>query len=117
LTVGAAVPCYRMCGDPTVARLYPGLVDAASHIGGMRIRSRASLGGNLCNLSPSADSIPVLFALEATSVIAGPQGRRTVPVEEFCTGPRGNVLGEGELLLALQVPPSQPHSGVQVDVK
>jgi carbon-monoxide dehydrogenase medium subunit len=111
LTLGAAVPCYRVYEDPTIARLYPCLVDAASLIGGIQIQGRATVGGNLCNSSPSGDTIPALIALEATCLIAGPEGRRTVPVEDFCTAPGRNVLEEGEILVALRFPPPKPRSG------
>src|SRR4029079_11420122 len=69
------------------------------------------LGGNLCNSSPAADSIPTLIVLGATCEIAGPKGRRTVPVEEFCTAPGRNVLQDGELLVALAFPAPKPRSG------
>src|SRR5262245_39394596 len=61
LTVGAAVPCVQIYGSAEVARSYPGLIDAASIIGGIGIQGRATLGGNLCNSSPSGDSIPILI--------------------------------------------------------
>lgn len=111
LWLGAAVPCYRIYGNPTVARAYPGLVDAASLIGGVQIQGRASLGGNLCNASPAADSIPALIVHAAVARIAGPAGRREVPVEAFCTGPGRTVLGTGELLAALHLPPPRPGFG------
>lgn len=111
LTVGAAVPCYQVYEDKTIQRLYPGLVDSASLIGGIQIQGRATIGGNLCNSAPSGDTIPSLIILEATCIIAGPNGRRSVPVEEFCTGPGRNVLQKGELLVALQLPPPKPNSG------
>ena len=105
LWLGASVPCYRIYDDPRIAAEYPGLVDAARIIGGWQIQSRASVGGNLCNSSPAADSIPALIAIGATCHIAGPAGRRTIPVEQFCTGPGRNVLARGELLTALEFPP------------
>lgn len=111
LTVGAAVPCYRIYEDAQIKKLYPGLVDAAFLIGGIQIQSRASLGGNLCNSSPAADSIPVLIALEAAAVIAGAKGTREVPVEQFCQAPGKNVLARGELLQAIKLPAPKPHSG------
>ena len=111
LTLGAAVPCYRIYEDQTIARLYPGLVDAASLIGGIQIQGRASVGGNLCNSAPSADMVPALIALEAACEIAGPGGHRTVAVEDFCTGPGSNVLQGGEVLVALKLPPPSPTSG------
>ncbi len=111
LTLGAAVPCYRIYEDPAVARMYPALVDAASIIGSIQIQSRATVGGNLCNAAPSGDSIPALIVLEATCNIAGPNGSRSIPVEEFCTAPGRNMLQEGEVLVTLHLPPPKPGSG------
>jgi carbon-monoxide dehydrogenase medium subunit len=111
LRIGAAVPCAQIYHDAEIARRFPALIDSAALIGGIQIQSRASLGGNLCNSSPAADAIPTLIALGATCEIAGPNGRRTVPVEEFCTGPGQNVLQPGELLVALAIPAPGAHSG------
>ena len=97
LHIGAAAPCWRIYGDPHVASLYPGLVDAVRQIGGVQIQGRASLGGNLCNASPAADSIPALIVHAAQAEIAGPAGRRKVPVEQFCTGPGRTVLQPGRV--------------------
>jgi CO/xanthine dehydrogenase FAD-binding subunit len=110
LRLGAAVPCYRIYEHPEILRLYPALVDACSIVGGIQIQSRASVGGNLCNSGPAADSIPALIAHAASCVIAGPEGQREVPVEEFCTGPGQNVLGRGELLVELRIPRPAPWS-------
>jgi len=104
LTLGAAVPCYRMYDNKAVAAAYPGLIDAASLIGGVQIQGRASMGGNLCNASPAADSIPALIAHSAVCQIAGPNGRREMPVEAFCTAPGRNALQKGEFLVALHIP-------------
>jgi carbon-monoxide dehydrogenase medium subunit len=111
LTLGAAVPCYQIYENADVAAAYPGLCDAAHIIGGWQIQSRASVGGNLCNSSPAADSIPALIAYDAVAVIAGPSGRRELPVAKFCTGPGKNVLQAGELLVALKLPPQRSKSG------
>jgi carbon-monoxide dehydrogenase medium subunit len=113
LTLGSAVPCYRIYRDKTVARAYPSLAEVASLIGGTQIQGRASIGGNLCNAAPSADSVPLLIALGATCRIAGPRGSRDVAVEDFCTAPGRTVLQPGELLVALHLPPPAPHSGAR----
>jgi xanthine dehydrogenase FAD-binding subunit len=105
LRLGAAVPCYRIYGDKTLTEAYPGLIDAARIIGGWQIQSRASVGGNLCNSSPAGDSIPPLIAYDVACHLAGPEGRRTVKVAEFCTAPGRNVLKRGEMLTALHFPP------------
>ena len=111
LRLGAAVACHRICGDATVNQVYPGLIDAVSLIGGTAIQGRASVGGNLCNSSPAADSIPALIVHRAVCIIAGPGGRREAPVEAFCTAPGQNVLQRGEFLVALRVPPPPPRFG------
>ena len=109
LTLGAAVPCYRLYGNAAIARAYPGLIDAASLIGGTQIQGRASFGGNLCNSTPSGDSIPAMIAHNAAANIEGPDGHRHVAVEDFCTGPGSNVLGRGEMLVSISFP--APSSG------
>ncbi len=111
LTLGSAVPCHRMYDDKAVAKAYPGLIDSASLIGGVQIQGRASMGGNLCNASPAADSIPSLIAYSAICNIAGPNGRRQLPVEEFCVAPGRTVLQNGEFLISLQIPTPKPGFG------
>jgi carbon-monoxide dehydrogenase medium subunit len=111
LRLGAAVPCYRIYENTAMAKAYPGLIDAVSLVGGIQIQSRASVGGNLCNASPAADTIPPLIALGGICVIAGPKGTRQVPVEKFCTAPGGTTLERGELLVRIELPPPQPQSG------
>ncbi len=113
LTLGAAVPCYRIYNDRAVSRAYPGLHDVASLIGGTQIQGRASIGGNLCNAAPSADAIPMLIALGAKCRIATANGDREMPVEEFCTAPGRNAMAPGELLVSLHLPPPQPRSGAR----
>ncbi len=111
LRIGASVPCHRIYNDATTVAKYPGLIDAASLIGGIQIQGRASLGGNLCNASPAADSIPALIVHRAICDIALPQTRRRVPVEEFCTAPGKTVLARGEFLASLHLPPPAPGFG------
>lgn len=111
LTLGAAVPCYKIYNNHAVADAYPGLIDTASLIGGTQIQGRATLGGNLCNAAPSGDSIPAMIALGGVANIAGPSGDRSVPVEDFCTAPGQTVLRQGELLVSLHFPAPAPNSG------
>jgi carbon-monoxide dehydrogenase medium subunit len=111
LILGSAVSCLRIRNDPLVSKQYPGLVDAVSLIGGIQIQGRASVGGNVCNASPAADSIPALIVHKAKCNIAGPNGTREVPIEEFCVGPGVNILKEGELLVSLKIPTPPPRYG------
>jgi carbon-monoxide dehydrogenase medium subunit len=111
LTIGAAVSCSRICQDAMVVSAYPGLVDAFSLIGGTQIQGRASVGGNLCNASPAGDAIPALIVHSAVALVAGPQGRREIAVEDFCSAPGQTELRPGEFLVALRIPPPALGSG------
>ncbi|MBL8232764.1 MAG: xanthine dehydrogenase family protein subunit M [Bryobacterales bacterium] len=111
LTLGAAVPCHRVYEDLRIRKQFPALAEVASIIGGIPIQGRASIGGNLCNASPSADSVPLLIALSATAEIAGPSGGRSLPVEQFCVAPGRNALSPSELLISIRIPAMPPHSG------
>lgn len=110
LTLGAAVPCYQIYAVDALCDAYPGLVDATKIIGGTAIQGRAAIGGNLCNASPAADAIPPLIVLNATCVIAGPNGEREIPVEDFCTAPGQTVLEKGEMLVSIKIPAPQENS-------
>ncbi|HBF00897.1 MAG TPA: carbon monoxide dehydrogenase [Dehalococcoidia bacterium] len=104
LTIGAAVPCYKIYNDNNVINHYPALIDSASLIGGTQIQGRASLGGNLCNAAPSGDSIPNLVAHNGVAILAGPNGTREVAVEDICTGPRQTCIEKDEILVSINLP-------------
>ena len=111
LTLGAAVPCYKIAAHRDIRRVYPSLVEVASLIGGTQIQGRASIGGNLCNAAPSADAVPLLIVLGATCLMASAAGAREVPAEDFCTGPGTTVLRPGEILVSLRMPRPAARSG------
>jgi CO/xanthine dehydrogenase FAD-binding subunit len=111
LTIGSAVSCRLICSDPAVVKAYPGIVDAVHLIGGTQIQGRATVGGNLCNASPAADTIPALISHQAVCTIYGPQGSRQVAAEDFCTGPGRNVLQRGEFLVSIHIPATSKGFG------
>jgi CO/xanthine dehydrogenase FAD-binding subunit len=103
--IGAAVTGAELKEHPRLKSAWPGVVEAANLIGSTQIQGRATLGGNLCNGSPAADSVPALSAAGAIAKIAGPNGRRELPVEEVILGPRRLALGKGEIVTSLLLPP------------
>ena len=80
-------------------------------LGTAHVRNLATLGGNLCNASPAADSIPALIVHEATCNVIGPNGVRILPVEEFCIAPGKNALQSGEFLSSISLPPPRERFG------
>jgi CO/xanthine dehydrogenase FAD-binding subunit len=108
--VGAAVTGAELKEHPRLKQVWPGVVEAANLIGSTQVQGRATLGGNLCNGSPAADSVPALIAAGAVASIVGPQGRRDLPVEDVMLGPRKLALQKGEFILSFLLPPRPPRS-------
>lgn len=110
LRFGSAIPCAVLREDENLKRHYPGLLDAFSLIGGTATQGRATIGGNVGNAAPSADSIPALIVHGAHCRIAGPEGVRSLSMDQFCTGPGAHALEAGELLVSFHLPPPRPGS-------
>lgn len=104
LRLGAAVKLNQLSADLDVQRDYPVLCQAADTVGNYQLRNRATLGGNICNASPSADLAPALLVYEAEVILAGPGGERTLPISEFWIGPGKTALKGDEYLQAIQFP-------------
>lgn len=110
IRIGAATPGVAITDSVLLQGAYPGVAEAVGLIGSTQVQGRCSAGGNLCNASPAADSVPALIAAGALCVIAGPEGERRLPVEQFNTGPGRNGLAPGELLVALWLPELPPRT-------
>src|SRR5919109_3177274 len=108
--IGAAVTGAELKEHPRLKQVWPGVVEAANLIGSTQVQGRATLGGNLCNGSPAADSVPALIAAGAVATLAGPRGRRDLPVEDVMLGPRKLALGQGEFVVSFLLPPRPPRS-------
>ena len=109
--IGAAIPSAILNENEELKSLLPGLIESADLIGSTQIQGRATLGGNLCNSSPAADTIPAMIADRGICVIAGSGGEREVPVEDFCTGVGTNVMAGDEFLLGLKFPRPPANTG------
>ncbi len=108
LRIGAAATMAEITQSQPVLEGYHILADGAGVIGSVQTMNMATVGGNICNAAPSADTAPPLLACDATAAIVGPDGEREVPLEEFWLGPNETVLRPGELLreLRLRTPPA-----------
>ncbi|MDG4901300.1 MULTISPECIES: xanthine dehydrogenase family protein subunit M [unclassified Mesorhizobium] len=110
-SIGAAVPCAVLGENAALKKAWPGVVEAAKLIGSKQVQGRCTIVGNLCNASPAADSVPALVAAGAKAVVAGPNGRRTIPVEAVPTGPGRTSLAKGEIIEAILLDKRAPNAG------
>jgi carbon-monoxide dehydrogenase medium subunit len=108
--IGAAVTGAELKEHPRLKKVWPGVIEAANLIGSTQVQGRATLGGNLCNGSPAADSVPALIAAGAVATLVGPGGRRDLPVEDVMLGPRKLALQKGEIVASFLLPPRPARS-------
>jgi CO/xanthine dehydrogenase FAD-binding subunit len=104
LSLGPSMCCAEFTARDDIKAVYPGLVEAAYLIGSTQIQGRASVGGNLCNSSPAADTIPALIVIGAQCLIIGPGGERQVAAQDFVTGVGENCMARDEILKRIIVP-------------
>ena len=110
-TVGAATPTAHLTEDEAFSYEFPGLSEAAGLIGSDQIQNRSSLGGNLCNASPAADSVPAMVVNGVRAVVAGPSGTRVLDVSEVVTGPGQTALGDDEFIVEFEIDKMPNRSG------
>ena len=108
---GAAVSGVELMDHEDFCQTWPGIMDGVSLIGSLQVKGRASVGGNVCNASPAADSVPAMIAAGATATIVGPKGKRDIPVEEIATGPGQTSLEDGEIVVSFFLPNAAPGTG------
>ncbi len=111
IRIGAAVTGAELGEHQELKSRWPGIVEAVELIGSYQVQGRATIGGNLCNASPAADSVPALIAAAAKVIIAGPNGTREVPAEEFSVGPGRTCLAAGEFVTSIVLPKQNQRSG------
>lgn len=109
--IGAAVTGAELGEHEQLKALWPGVVEAVELIGSAQVQGRATIGGNLCNASPAADSVPAMIAAGAKAVIAGPRGTRDVPIDDMMTGPGQIRLEQGEFVISILLPNPPARSG------
>jgi aerobic carbon-monoxide dehydrogenase medium subunit len=110
LEIGALTTFRAIELNAAARAAYPALCEAARVVAGVQLRNLATVGGNIGNASPSADSVPPLVALGATVEVASKTGTRFLPVEDALTGPGRTVLGAGEVFTSIKVPAPAPRN-------
>ncbi len=109
--VGSAVTCMELMEHAAFCKAWPGVIDGVKLIGSIQVKGRATMGGNLCNASPAADSVPPLVASGAIATVVGPRGAYQVPVEKIPIGPGKTSLARGEIVTSFLFPLRPQRSG------
>lgn len=102
--IGALTTFTELEKSETIQQFFPALAKAAASVGGPQIRNRGTVGGNICNASPAADTVPALVALHAVAVVEGCNGERQLPVEKLLVAPRQTCLAQDEIVRELILP-------------
>jgi len=111
LRLGGGVDMWTIAANAEIRRRYTALAEGAGVLGSVQTRNMATVGGNVCNAAPSADTAPPLVVLNAVAEIAGPDGRRELPVGELFAGPGRTVLAPQEIVVAFRLPAPPAHTG------
>jgi carbon-monoxide dehydrogenase medium subunit len=111
LRIGAREDMAALTSNSIVRERYTALADGAGVLGSVQTRNMATLGGNVCNAAPSADTTPPLVVLDAIAEVAGPNGRRELPVADLFAGPGKTVLATDDIVVAFRLPALPPHTG------
>jgi len=111
LRIGAAERAWKIRTDDRILRRYNALAQGAGLIGSIQTQNLATIGGNVCNAIPSADGVPPFIVLGAQALIAGPNGTRTVAVQDIPSGVGATNLAPDEIVVEFTIPAPAPHSG------
>ena len=111
LRIGASVELGTLGSDETVQERYSALAEGAGIVGSIQTRNMATIGGNIANAAPSADTAPPLAVFDAVAEVIGPGGNREVPVIELFDGPGSPVLATDEVSTGFKLPTPPAHAG------
>lgn len=111
VTIGALTTHRQLCTDDLIRRHFPALAEAAATVGGWQTQEAGTVGGNLCNASPAADTAPPLLASDATVHLASSRERRSIALDKFLLGRRRTARQPDELLTSVELVPPPPHTG------
>jgi carbon-monoxide dehydrogenase medium subunit len=115
LRVGPMIALTEIATSPLILQHAPILAEAAERVGSVQIRNRGTIGGNICNASPAADTIPALLVLQSKVNVTGPGGSRVIPLEQLFLGPGKTALREDEILTEIQIPlPPEGSKGIYI---